>query len=175
MPEPLGLSFSPFNTAQPQNVQGAGQPGAAPSAQDAIRVLSLRLPRVVGAGALAPGPLLNAPGGAAFGGSGFNLEQLLQLLFGQRPGQMGIEPGTMRQPMTSPMGSLFGGAMMPQPGLPMPGPDRGKAPAPYVQPGQGELPIANPLPGGTAGPGPAERFGPGGTQFDQPRFGRFGI
>jgi hypothetical protein len=79
---PLGISFSPF--AQQPN--GASQTGYNPSApaspQDAIRTLSLRLPRVVGASAPAPQALLNSPGSAAFGAAGNNLDQLMAQLFG---------------------------------------------------------------------------------------------
>ena len=98
----LGISFSPFADDKGANTNPRG-PQVSP--QEAIRVLSLRVPRVVGAGSPIPQALLNAPGGAAFGGggnasmgggqasmgggqapsgSGMGLEELLAMLFGQR-------------------------------------------------------------------------------------------
>lgn len=55
----LGLSFMP--NAQPNQPGQGPQPGVEP-VQNAIRILSLRLPKVVGGGAFAPGALLNGAG-----------------------------------------------------------------------------------------------------------------
>lgn len=66
-----GISFSPLNrsdkTARPAG--GSPGPGAAASTpiQQAIKVLSLRMPRVVGAAATTSPALLNAVGGAGGG------------------------------------------------------------------------------------------------------------
>src|SRR5258706_16390745 len=89
---PLGDSFSPFGQPNPnQNQQQGVSRGGGPIApQSAIQTLSFRPPRTVGASSPIPGALLNAPGGAGFGAAGQNLEQLLNLLFGQRrPGMTG--------------------------------------------------------------------------------------
>ena len=97
---PLGLSFSPFG--QGQNGQDQNRPGGtggSPTPQDAIKILSLRTPRTVGAASPIPGPLLNAPGGGAFGGSGFGLEQLLALLFGQLDHMLGKERPAITVPL----------------------------------------------------------------------------
>ena len=156
MADPLGISFSPFSqTPNQRSGGGPGGSGAAPTPQDAIRILSLRTPRTVGAASPIPGPLLNAPGGAAFGGSGLNLEQLLQLLFGRRvPGA----PGAMGPSMQAPGGGspAFDQGM----GLsPMGGQDTSAAPSkiplPFIKPGQGELPVSPGGSGNGAGTFPA--------------------
>jgi hypothetical protein len=122
--DPLGISFSPFN---PQQQQGGAGGTAAPTPQDAIRILSFRPPRTVGAASPIPGPLLNAPGGSAFGSAGGNLEQLLAILFGAK------RPGIMN-------GGVGGLPETPQPGPGLPwetqtGPTT--APLPGVRPGTG--------------------------------------
>jgi hypothetical protein len=104
----LGISFSPFNDQQPELNPRNGQ---APTPQEAIRVLSLRVPRTVGAGSPVPQALLGAPGGAAFGGGmpgimggapgapgGMSLEQLLAMLFGQRIGTQPVGPREVAPP-----------------------------------------------------------------------------
>jgi len=96
----LGISFSPFGDDKGPNADPRG-PQVSP--QEAIRVLSLRVPRVVGAGSPIPGQLLNAPGGAAFGGGGsmgggMGLEDFLAMIFGQRrPGGISGQPSPVRQ------------------------------------------------------------------------------
>lgn len=86
MADSLGLSFSPFDS----NSNKTGQPpqtGSGPI-QDAIRVLSLKIPRVSG-GAPIPQQLLNAPG-APMGAAGSmqspqfagDLMELIRRLFG---------------------------------------------------------------------------------------------
>lgn len=62
MADTFGLSFSPFGTNN--NRQQNGQPSGGGPVQDAIRVLSLKIPRVTG-GSPIPSPLLNAPGAMA--------------------------------------------------------------------------------------------------------------
>jgi hypothetical protein len=93
----LGLSFSPFsgnNNGATRDQNGGVSP------QEAIRILSLRVPRTVGAAAPIPSALMNAPGGASLGGgqpspglSGMNLEMLLRHLFGQPSGQPSMPGG----------------------------------------------------------------------------------
>jgi hypothetical protein len=74
MADDFGLSFSPL---QPPAFGGPGSNGNnalgnnGPSpVQEAIRILSLRIPRVVGAGALAPLGLLNSLGASGLGTAG---------------------------------------------------------------------------------------------------------
>ncbi len=55
MADDFGLSFSPTTTTDPRKAQA--DPNA--PVQEAVRTLSLRLPRVVGARGAAPQPLLN--------------------------------------------------------------------------------------------------------------------
>lgn len=84
----FGVSFVPGGDASGNQTKPPTEP-----LQQAIQMLSLRLPKVVGAQGLAPGPLLQSPGGGA-------LAELLRQLFGQgRPG------GTMApsMPGASPM------------------------------------------------------------------------
>lgn len=120
MNDPLGLSFSLFGDNNNGPTSGQSRGGSAPTPQDAIRVLSFRPPRTVGAASPVAGPLLNAPGGAAFGGSGMDLEQLLAMLFGQRPGQVGTQPMPPRD-LFSPGGGQT--ASFQAPGLQAPAPE----------------------------------------------------
>lgn len=89
-----GLSFQPNAQPSQQNAGGDAGPtdrGANP-VQDAIRILSLRLPRVVGQ-APTSGALLNGPGmaglGAGFAGNPANFMALLQRFISGQGG-----PGT---------------------------------------------------------------------------------
>jgi hypothetical protein len=113
MPNELGISFSPFG--QPDQGQQQGPGGRAASPQDAIRVLSFRPPRTVGASSPVAAPLLNAPGAAAFGGGSFgpaggNLDQLLALIFGLRkPMQPGGSGSFNERPPQGDLSALFGG------------------------------------------------------------------
>jgi len=153
--DPLGISFSPFG--QDQNASGPGGPrGASP--QEAVRILSLRTPRTVGAASPIPSPLMNAPGGASFGPAGANLEQLLAILFGQ--GRILPGGGTFNE---RPPQGMLGGPQLSQPmpwdqgGAPW---DQvspafaGKAPAPSVRPGAEEPRSNMPQPGNGTATGP---------------------
>ena len=85
----FGVSFVPGAAGEEENGAGAGS--QEDPYQTAVRILSLRLPRILGGSALAPAPLLNAQGGQ---GSPF----------GSQPGQVALPP-----PMAPQMG---GGAPM---------------------------------------------------------------
>ena len=115
----VGRSFSAFN--QDPTAGGYGRPSISP-VQDAIKILSLRLPTTVGpnspSGVLAGGPSVAGPG------SGTALaENWLRLLFS---GQLGMGPGGapdmggMGMPDLSWFGSSVGGPMA------------GRAPTPSV-------------------------------------------
>jgi hypothetical protein len=120
------------------------KPGAAPI-QEAIRVLSLRMPRVVGAGGISPQPLLNSMGAGGLNVQG-GLEQFLQMLFGQMPGQ----GSQQMQPMSAP--GAMPGQMPGAGGMQAPGMGAGAAPPPRVVPGeQGDRakfgePMPSPMP-----------------------------
>ena len=158
--DPLGISFSPFSQQNQQQAQTPGTRSVTP--QDAIRILSFRPPRTVGAASPIPGALLNAPGGAAFGGggqfgaAGGNLEQLLALLFGQGRMNTGGGGGFNESPAMGQNSPLPWEQAGPAPWQGTP-PVVSKTPPPFFKPGQGEQPNNAPLPGGTAGP---DLFGP---------------
>jgi hypothetical protein len=62
MADQFGLSFVPDGQTDPTKKK-VGEGGVTPT-QQAIQLLSLRLPRVVGGSPIAPAPLLQSPGGA---------------------------------------------------------------------------------------------------------------
>jgi hypothetical protein len=115
-----GIFFAPIRR---ESETAGNRPVAAPI-QEAIKVLNLRLPSVVGARALAPAALLHAPGGAGLATGGMNLEEFLRRLFGQgRPGPRAAlpnRPGVPSLPLT----------------LPSPSPSFSSAPPPRIGPGQ---------------------------------------
>jgi hypothetical protein len=123
----MGVSFVP-GAQGPGSPQGGGPAGAAPASplQSAIQMLSLRLPRVAGPGAIAPGQLMNGPGGAGLPQGQMSLDQLLAHLFGPAGGPMGAPAGPG---MAAPTG----------------------APGPHVIPGQGGMP-GGPTPAPMPGP-----------------------
>src|SRR5262245_8106566 len=84
----IGLSFTP--TAQNQAQQQAF--GSSNPVQDAVKILSLKVPTVVGAQSLAPAGLLNAPGAGGLPG-GLNLDDLLKKLFAAGGGPASLPPG----------------------------------------------------------------------------------
>jgi hypothetical protein len=87
MPEGLGYRYQPGQTPLKELPLVGGTPGK-PSPQEAVRVLSLRIPKREAPGAIAPLPLLQAQGG----GQGSGLEMLLQALmasFGKRQPMQG--------------------------------------------------------------------------------------
>lgn len=134
----FGLSFSPTqqnsNTQNPNN-QSPTAGGSGSPIQDAIKVLSLRIPHITGPGGIAPPGLLNSAGGAGMpqGGAG-GLEEFLRRLFGGQgiPG-MGaapppnVIPGVGGGPGENPLPSPPGG-FNPSPAPPPPsGPPMGGA------------------------------------------------
>ena len=129
----LGISFSPLNnpTLTGGQGQGAGQPGSVPLA-DAIRMLSLRIPRVVGARGIAPQMLLNAPGLA---GAPADIMTLLKQLFGQfsvaQP--TGMLPSMGQGAKASPYASTASAFGLPTEPMPSPAPTSYQAPS-YTAP-----------------------------------------
>lgn len=166
----FGLSFLPGGDANDGADPGVAQPERI---QEAIRLLSLRLPRVLGAHPIAPRGLLQAPPQ----GPGMNTAMMLQALMamagmGGPPGglpmggggapRIGIgqelPPGVVRPP---------GPPNLPPPGVPIPPPN----PPPFgiaSPPGPGNRP-PTPRFGTASPPGPGNRPPMG------PRDGRFGF
>ena len=100
----FGVSFLPNGDQRYQRPQDPyGATGRAPL-QEAVKILSMRVPRVVGANPLAPLALLNAPGGGGLQPG--QLEQLMRTL--------GIGPSmqTGETPTTG-AGPTVGGAPSP--------------------------------------------------------------
>ena len=132
----LGLDFTPQAQAN----------GEATPIQQAIRILSLRIPRQVGARGLAPQPLLASPGAGGMGaGGGMDLLSLLRQLL--QPGGAGAAAGGGQAPLPMPGAGPVpritpgsGGGTMPGPGggldlSPRPGPGVPTMPGPGVGPG----------------------------------------
>ena len=115
----LGISYLPTQAAQQQTPEGQAQE-TAPALQQALQMLSLRVPRFGGPNAILPDPLLQRQPGQPLPpqpGTPEWDELMRRLRYGQ--------PGAPPQP---------GGAPMPPP-LPAPGPTF-KYPAPMPAPGQ---------------------------------------
>lgn len=58
----IGVSFQPGSEQNGQSPNGGSKPSSGSGVQEAIRILSLRLPRVLGAQGVAPMPLLTSQG-----------------------------------------------------------------------------------------------------------------
>ena len=132
----IGQSFAPIGDPNMQRPSG-GPGGIAPGAQEAIKVLNLRIPRVAGAGAPAPQALLEGGGSGALPQQPNNpiIQAILQAVLGHFAPQQQSAPSAM------------GGGM---PGTPGPlGQSGPQLPNPKIN--------YQPLPGGTAGPNPMER------------------
>ena len=143
----FGLSFLPGQGDDERDQVGGGAASGVPPLQQAVRMLSLRLPRFGGPGAIAPPGLLNAPGAmgnpamgpnAAFAGrsgQGNPLFEALMRLAGMFGG--GGMGGPRVVPGVAPLPS-GGGAPMPRPqGPPMPtNPPIGQHSAPEDIPGR---------------------------------------
>ena len=169
MTETPGLSFSPLG-ADPTKRPAGERPNQ--PIQEAIRVLSLRVPQMRGgAPSLAPNALLQAPGSGGIaspmggGQTNLGLEQLLRRLFGM-PATGAFAPPVAAPPSAPPMAA---------PALAVGGWGGSAAPAPSITPGvdyatQTQAPqMAPPLPP-AAPAAPAPPFVGGGS----PLGGRLG-
>jgi hypothetical protein len=77
----IGIAFQPGSQRNDSNGADAGNRTATVPVQEAVRLLSLRLPSVVGARALAPGTLLRSPGSAGLTGpGGMNVDAMIEWL-----------------------------------------------------------------------------------------------
>ncbi len=143
MADQLGVSFSPLDTGQ--GGQSGPGPGGSPL-QDAIKILSFRMPTVVGAQGVSP--LAGNPGDNP-------TDNWLQNLFkGLLPPD---QPGVPGQP-AAPVGPMVTGAPGPMGGAPPSAPNVfGGAPPPGPPPGGAPNPIVITTPPGipkTTDPGP---------------------
>jgi hypothetical protein len=147
----FGVSFLPNGDSKfqrPGGPQSGSQAGVAP-VQDAVKVLSMRVPRVVGNSPIAPLSLLTSPGG---GGMPEGMLQRLMALLGQgpaaaeQPGQAFAQGGVGVTGAPSPFGA--GAPPMPQ------GMGQGM--------GGGRPPLASVTAGGTAAPPSGPMGAPGG-------------
>lgn len=138
----FGISFFPGATDAGRRPEATMTPG-----QQIIRLLSLRLPSVIGAQGLAPAPLLQGPGAAGL--SPMQLQWLVQRLLQQFQGQQ--FPGQAPSPATP-------GMMFPTPrivpGVTPPMPAQVPAPGRSLEPSMPRLLPQLPLPG----PGPLPAF-----------------
>jgi len=107
-----GVSFQPGMQAQQPGQRGSGSPASNP-VQEAIKVLSLRLPKVVGARGIAPTPLLTSEGSGGNSRVDSVVNQVLARMFGDDPGaaaapspSFGSEPS---QAPSMPNAPSFGG------------------------------------------------------------------
>jgi hypothetical protein len=115
-----GLSFQP-GIAQNGNGPGGQSRGRV---QEPVQILSTRLPKIFGAGAIAPGALLNAPGGMGqFAARGNVVAQALAQL-------AGLPPSMAPPPSNAPAGDFWPGPVTP----PMPAPGPGPQLPPMRQP-----------------------------------------
>ena len=106
MGDDYGLQFSPTVSMSRQSGAGAGDPNQ--GVQEAIRTLSLRVPRISGAQGFSP--LVNAPGGQGVATpGGMSLDQLLLQIFGGKRPQ---GPG-MGQSQGPSMGQSFAPSFTP--------------------------------------------------------------
>lgn len=110
MANDFGLSFVPTDQGTQQPGRPGGLPGGGvPPIQQAIQMLSLRLPHVLGAQAVAPGPLLTSAGGGGMnvGAGGGSLEAILRMLFGlHQTGAFGTPASPSTRPGATPMPPL---------------------------------------------------------------------
>lgn len=145
---PIGMTFAPTNHTTDER-----RGPTTPPIQEAIRLLSLQLPRVTGASAPTPTALLAGSGGGRFGGSTSNpiIEQLLRAIFGGRSPMAGPLPG------------------LPAPGLPSM-PSRPVFPSFTMGAPMPRLPEAPPMPGPSAAPEPPS---PGHFEPTEPAYSAF--
>jgi hypothetical protein len=121
MPNPIGISFLPSADAAEQGPRQGNMEG---DLGQALQILSLRLPRILGAHSISPPGLMNAQGAA--GAGGFNpMQAVIQALLAAGGGGGGQGMGGGAQ---GPMG--IGGQLGPT-----------APPPPRIIPGGGDVPI----------------------------------
>lgn len=84
MANSFGVSFLPGSGEQDQTQRPGGVSPRNP-VQEAVQILSLRLPKMFGARSIAPAPLLTSPGGMGAPGARDNVSAALMALSGMPP------------------------------------------------------------------------------------------
>jgi len=102
-----GVNFQPGSLDQEQQRRQQSQ-GSAQGVQEAIKVLSLRLPKVVGAQSIAPSALLNSQGGGGSPHVDSIVESVMAKMF---PGAAG---GNVQAPMEQPQAPSMAPESSPQ-------------------------------------------------------------
>lgn len=118
MAMPLGAAFAPT----PDNAQLGQRNGQLSGIPQAIQVLSMRLPQLLGAGAPASPQLLNAPGGQGVDPQQMALLTLLRTFMSHA--QPGMPGGGLPNGGTFPSGGTAQGPIGPGPWRPQPPGDR---------------------------------------------------
>lgn len=120
----IGLSFAPTAQNQAQTQNGGGLSPV----QQAIKILSLRIPQNTGPSGISPNALLTGPGSAGLGSAGGGVDLLAFL---RRLLQPGMQAGTLAQGMNdNPMAPAMASGVL----------------LPHITPGSGAGPMA-PQPG----------------------------
>ena len=148
----LGMSFSPTNTDKPQGQNGDPSGGQTPI-QDAIKLLSLRIPQFRSQGGVASLPLLQGSGSMGVLGGGMGngahpggLQQILAQMFGSQG--MGGNMGSMGSMGSAPNPNIVIGAngqsqtgpLLPEtPSAPTPP----SGPTTYPHGGEATVPVLN--------------------------------
>jgi hypothetical protein len=101
---PIGFSYAPGSDIPYNGEGGGGQSPSRLSPQQAVKILSLRVPESLPSNAPVARSLLTSPGGSAAGASGLQ-SMIQQLIQGFRPMQGGGLPSSPMQmpPMQAPM------------------------------------------------------------------------
>lgn len=132
MPNSLGVSFSPLDQGK-----ASGQDQPVNPVQEAIKLLSFRMPTVVGAGAPSPLALMGGPNG---GGTQLGMSAADQWIRRFLMGQMGQQPGSAP---VGPGQAPAGPAPNPNVGYTPPGMPR---PAPVTDPPGAHVGVPTPAP-----------------------------
>ncbi len=144
---PLGFSFAPGSDL-PMNGErdGAGSGPSRLTPQQAVKILSLRVPEHAPSNAPISNALMNSPGGSAAGANGWQslIQQLLQSFRPDAAGQPTASPGINAGPTQMPQ---FPAMLGPRQTPAAPAPISGAPPPPRVRPGDaGPQAPALPLP-----------------------------
>lgn len=144
MPEGIGYQFAP--SAGDINMQNGGGQGGGSAAggltpQQAIRILSLRIPNRSNGRGIAPNALLQGGGAATPGFNVGGFDAVIQALMGAfspQPGSGGGQVTSAGLPPFQPPAPQQGGGGMPPPAKPSTQP-----PPPKIKPGQEAPPTTN--------------------------------
>ena len=167
MPPEIGYSFNPSQAPDLRMDQGSGG-GRGLSPQQAVKILSLRVPERASQGAIAPLPLLQSKGSGAAGAQGLDtfVAALMRAfapqtatpgvpVLGGGPDTFGAGLGRERDLNRPPMGEpTYGAQPPPFSGGQPPSPWGGSPPPPRVTPGK-VMPSPPPMPMPSPHPAPS--------------------